>query len=277
MTKKLAAILLSGLLAAALFVSPLRAQVDTPIKTAQVWQQQGRLAAAVSVTSASAATALPTTGFIGFVCNLGSVDAAIAFGTSAVTTTATTGARLLAGQCGAYDLKPGSAAKATHIAAITAASTTTLYVETGQGTPPTAPGSATITGSVTITSGAIGLSAPTTGGCTPGVILTAASNNSTSIKGSAGILCELTVINTTVTLVDVRLYDTASAPTCSSATGVVANYPVQANTVSPGFALPLGAYGKQFTLGIGICITGANANNDNTNAVTGINVNYAYK
>lgn len=114
-------------------------------------------------------------------------------------------------------------------------------------------------------------------GCTGGHLLSAASNNSTNVKASPGTLCELVVINTTASLVDLRLYDLSSAPTCSSATGVIANYPVQANTTSPGFAIPLGAWGKGFASGIGFCLTGANADNDNTNAVTGVNLNWSYK
>ena len=114
------------------------------------------------------------------------------------------------------------------------------------------------------------------GGATPGHILSAASNNSTSIKGSAGTLYELTYLQTTTTLMDIRLYDTASAPTCSSATGVVNNYVVQSNVISAGATINMGPVGKKFVNGIGICITGANADNDNTNAVTGLNVNYSY-
>lgn len=129
----------------------------------------------------------------------------------------------------------------------------------------------------TTAGGAATLAAAATGGCTSGVILSAASNNSTSIKGSAGTLCELVIIQTTTTLMDVRLYDTGSAPTCSSATGVVANYVVQSNATSPGMVINLGTFGKAFASGIGICITGANANNDNTNAATGLNVNYSFK
>lgn len=114
-------------------------------------------------------------------------------------------------------------------------------------------------------------------GCTPGHALSAASNNSTNVKASPGTLCEFTVINTTASLGVLRLYDTSSAPTCSSATGVVANYPVQANTTSPGFTINLGPFGKAFSSGIGFCFTGANADNDNTNAVTGFNLNWGYR
>jgi hypothetical protein len=124
--------------------------------------------------------------------------------------------------------------------------------------------------------GAVVPTAGNTGGATPGHILSAASNNSTNIKASSGTLFELTYQQTTTTLMDIRLYDTASAPTCSSSTGVVANYVVQSNAVSAGATINLGPVGKKFASGIGICITGANADNDNTNAVTGLNVNYSY-
>jgi hypothetical protein len=128
--------------------------------------------------------------------------------------------------------------------------------------------------------GYVGLQANTTGGCTAGHVLTAASNNSTSITNrasGAAELCELSFLNTTTGVFDIRLYDVAAAPTCSSATGVVANYIAVSSATSPGFSINLGPFGKAFTNGIGVCITGANADNDNTNAATGGNLNYAYK
>lgn len=114
------------------------------------------------------------------------------------------------------------------------------------------------------------------GGATGSTILSAASNNSTSIKASAGTLYSVTFLQTTTTLMDIRFYDTASAPTCSSATGMKLNFVVQSNTVTPGASFNLGPTGIAFTTGIGVCITGANANNDNTNAVTGLNLITAY-
>lgn len=110
----------------------------------------------------------------------------------------------------------------------------------------------------------------------PGHFLSSATNNSTSVKNSAGTLYQITVINTTATTVDLRLYDTSSAPTCSSSVGVIANYGVQGNSISPGMALVFPA-GINFLNGIGICLTGAIADNDNTNAVTGIQVNWSFK
>jgi hypothetical protein len=115
---------------------------------------------------------------------------------------------------------------------------------------------------------------------TPKVILSAASNNSQLI-GSAGLssLNGVTITNTAATLQDVRFYDTATAPTCSSATGVVTNYPIGAGTATnpTTMVLDLGPLGKVFKLGIGVCITGANANNDNTNAALGLNLNLTFK
>jgi len=118
--------------------------------------------------------------------------------------------------------------------------------------------------------------AGTTGGATPLTILSAASNNSTSIKASPGTLYSVTWINTTTTLMDIRFYDTASAPTCSSATGMKLNFVVQSNATSPGGSPVFGPAGIAFASGIGVCITGANANNDNTNAVTGLNLAVGY-
>lgn len=123
----------------------------------------------------------------------------------------------------------------------------------------------------------VNMPASATGGGTPGHALSAATNNSTNVKASAGTLYSITIVNTTTTFADFRLYDTASAPTCSSATGAVENIPIQSNAVSPGIHLNFGPAGMAFTTGIGYCLTGANADNDNTNSVTGININYVFK
>lgn len=127
-------------------------------------------------------------------------------------------------------------------------------------------------------SSVVNLGAAPTGGASVTTILSAASNNSTSIKASAGTVYSLTFIQTTSTAIqDIRFYDTATAPTCSSATGMKVNIPVQANTVTPGGTFTFGTMGIAFASGIGICITGANANNDNTNAATGLNVVVSYQ
>jgi len=118
--------------------------------------------------------------------------------------------------------------------------------------------------------------AGTTGGATPVTILSAASNNSTSIKASPGTLYSVTWINTTTTLMDIRFYDTASAPTCSSATGMKLNFVAQSNATSPGGSPVLGPAGIVFANGIGVCITGNNTNSDNNSAATGLNLLVGY-
>lgn len=115
------------------------------------------------------------------------------------------------------------------------------------------------------------------GGATPFHALSAASNNATSLKQEPGTVYDITIIQTTTTLGDFRLYDTAAnPPTCSSATGVVANYALQSNATTPGLHLTF-PLGKAFANGIGFCLTGAVADNDNSNFVTGVQINVDYK
>jgi hypothetical protein len=121
-----------------------------------------------------------------------------------------------------------------------------------------------------------------TGGCTAQTILSAASNNATVIGSAAAhTLCWVRWENSTTTLMDIRAYDTATAPAggapCNSATNVVMNDVAQSNATSPGGVANLGPFGQAFANGIVICITGANANNDNTNATTGLNLNIGFK
>jgi hypothetical protein len=128
------------------------------------------------------------------------------------------------------------------------------------------------------TIGAVNLAAATTGGATPYHLSggTAASTNATSVKASAGTLCDLAVINTTATLAYLKLYDSASAPTCSSATGLKHVYPVPANTSGAGFVRAL-AVGEAYAGGIAYCVTGGGADTDATNAPAGVFVEASYK
>jgi hypothetical protein len=100
----------------------------------QSWQLLGRLASAISVIDTSAATALPAGGLSARICNLGSVEAYVTLGTgNTVVTTATAGSWVKQGTCMAYALRPVPGLTYSYIAAITASSTTTLYVEVGNG------------------------------------------------------------------------------------------------------------------------------------------------
>lgn len=121
----------------------------------------------------------------------------------------------------------------------------------------------------------------TSGGCTPYHLSggTAASTNSTSVKGSLGNLCDLVAINTTTTVYYLRLYDSASAPTCSSATGVKHVYPIPpavAAGAAGGIVRSL-ALGESYANGIGFCVTGGSGDTDTTNAATGVFIEGSYK
>jgi hypothetical protein len=121
------------------------------------------------------------------------------------------------------------------------------------------------------------------GTCTPVTVTAAASNNSTSVSAVASHLCgSISIFNYGgATGQDVRFYDTASAPTCSSATGLKIQIPVPANATAAnvaGAVIPTAPSQVSFTTGIGYCITGAVAGNDNTNATasnTVVNFNWA--
>lgn len=119
--------------------------------------------------------------------------------------------------------------------------------------------------------------AQTTGGCTPYGYQSAASTNSTLIAAGQHTLCALNLENTTATLYYVRVYDSGTAPTCSSPTGFKFTLAVPANTTGAGIAANLGPFGMDFAAGPAFCITGGPSSTDNTNAATGVFVVAAYK
>ncbi len=123
--------------------------------------------------------------------------------------------------------------------------------------------------------GATSPAAATTGGASMSHLLSAASTNSTSVKGSAGTLYAISAINTTATVYYLKFYDKASAPTCNSDT-VLMTLPVPSSTSGAGLILAP-AVGFSFSAGIGLCLTGAAADNDNTNAATGVTISLGYK
>jgi len=103
-------------------------------------------------------------------------------------------------------------------------------------------------------------------------ILSTASTNATSCKGSAGNLYGFDVYNTTTTVYYLRLYNTASAPTCSSATGFIRSIPVPPGAASGlvGGIVSNQTYPVNYSTGIGYCITGGSTSTDNTNAAAGV-------
>lgn len=106
----------------------------------------------------------------------------------------------------------------------------------------------------------VAIGAAVSGGWSPTRVLSAASTNSTSVKGSAGQIGSITVANNSASnWAYLKLYDSASAPTAGAGT------PVFVVAIPPGGGnnppLP-GAI--KFSSGIGFTITGGAADNDTT-------------
>ncbi len=115
------------------------------------------------------------------------------------------------------------------------------------------------------------------GGAANHYTTSAASTNATSVKASAaGTIYDISVINTTATLYYLRLYDSAAAPTCSSATGFVETIPIPASATGAGVVRTF-PVGRAYANGIGFCITAGGSSTDNTSAATGVYVSIGYK
>lgn len=110
-------------------------------------------------------------------------------------------------------------------------------------------------------------------------IVSAASTNSNSCKGSAGNLYGYEIFNTTTTVYYLRLYNSSGAPTCSSATGFIRSIPIPPAAASgqTGGAVSYPAVALGYSTGIGYCITGGSSSTDNTNAAVGIFGQILYK
>lgn len=108
-------------------------------------------------------------------------------------------------------------------------------------------------------------------------ITSAASTNSTNCKASAGNVYFVHVTNTTTTNYFLRLYNSSSAPTCSSATGFVETIPALGASANGGVNGRVNMIPQSYTTGIGFCLTGGGSSTDNTNAATGVYVTIGYK
>lgn len=104
------------------------------------------------------------------------------------------------------------------------------------------------------------------------VLTSAATTNSTSCKASAGNLTGVSLVNTTATTYYLRLYNSASAPTCSSATGFIESIPILAT----GGIAYVDLAGEAYSTGIGFCLTANGASTDNNAAATGVYVKLLY-
>jgi len=105
--------------------------------------------------------------------------------------------------------------------------------------------------------------------------LSQASNNSTLVSGAGqNILKWIIVYNNTATIYYLKFYNKATAPTCGTDTPQV-TIPLPPTTTSTG-VISIGFDDTRFTAGIGFCIVAGQADNDNTNAATGITLNVGY-
>jgi hypothetical protein len=111
------------------------------------------------------------------------------------------------------------------------------------------------------------------GGSTGAHYLSAANNNSTNVKTTGATLYGGYAVNTNAATAYLKFYSKATAPTCASDTITLTVPLVQNIPVS----ISLGPVGVVFPAGLGFCITGAAADNDNTSATTGITFSIVYK
>lgn len=93
----------------------------------------------------------------------------------------------------------------------------------------------------------------TTGGCTISRILSGASTNATSIKGSAGQVYGVFAINLNAAVRYLKFYNKATSPTVGSDTPVL-TLPIPASTTGAGFWIGL-PQGIAFSTGVACAIT----------------------
>jgi hypothetical protein len=104
-------------------------------------------------------------------------------------------------------------------------------------------------------------------------ITTTSSTNAKTVRAAAARLFSVAALNPTTTTYYLKLYNVASMSDCSTTTGWVASLPIAPTPTSGqvgGWAIPFGPLGFAFPNGIGACVVGGSANNDNTNAAAGI-------
>jgi len=116
------------------------------------------------------------------------------------------------------------------------------------------------------------------GGATPYHLVAANTNNSTSLKATAGTVYAVQLGGIGAAPAYLKLYDKASAPTCASDAVVVQFIIPAASTAANGggsnVSIPVG---KNFTNGIAFCVVTGIADNDNTAVAAAtfiINIDY---
>ena len=106
-------------------------------------------------------------------------------------------------------------------------------------------------------------------------LISAASTNATSVKGSGGTLHSLLAVNINAAVRYLKLYNKATAPTVGTDTPVL-TLAIPGNTAGAGFALSFDP-GIDFSLGIGLALTTGVADADTAAvAANDITVNGSY-
>ena len=119
--------------------------------------------------------------------------------------------------------------------------------------------------------------AQTSGGYTPGKLVSAASTNATVIKASAGTLGYLTASNVNVAARYLKVYDKATAPAVGTDVPVH-TFIIPGNAAGAGTNVPIPAQGMAFANGIAIALT-VEATDGGSTAVAAseIVVNFGWK
>jgi len=118
--------------------------------------------------------------------------------------------------------------------------------------------------------------AGTSGGWTPGKLISAATTNATSVKASAGQVGYLQVTNINAAVRYLKIYNKASAPTVGTDTPVQ-TFGIPGNTAGAGFTLSFGP-GMELTTGFAFALTTGAADSDTGGVGAGdIIVNYGYR
>lgn len=112
----------------------------------------------------------------------------------------------------------------------------------------------------------------------PYKFISAASTNATVVSPGDHKVVTVVAVNTTTTVYYLKFYDKSTTPTCNSdPVKFLIPIPFGASNAGGGAVIPFGTDGLDFTQGFSFCITGGSADNDNTNAATGVTVSFAVK
>ena len=123
---------------------------------------------------------------------------------------------------------------------------------------------------------AVQTSATSTGGYTPGKLVSAATTNATVIKASAGTLGHISASNVNAAARYLKFYNKATTPTVGTDVPVL-TYIIPGNTAGAGTNIPLPPQGINFSTGISFATTTEATDAGSTGvAVSEIVINYAF-